>query len=55
MEAYDNVCDGNGVEGGSHQWFTADSQDDEIQLSAEGRANLERMLTNLNAGSHHLG
>lgn len=32
----------------SGHWFTADTSTDEIYLSAEGRANLERMLGNLN-------
>jgi len=50
MVSHDNG--GDDVDGGSHQWFTADSRDGEVQLSAEGRANLERMLANLNDGSH---
>lgn len=32
----------------SGHWFTTDTSTDEILLSAEGRANLERMLGNLN-------
>ncbi|KAI1730431.1 regulator of volume decrease after cellular swelling domain-containing protein [Ditylenchus destructor] len=32
----------------SGHWFTSDNLGDEIHLSAEGRANLERMLGNLN-------
>lgn len=35
----------------SGHWFTADTSTDEIYLSAEGRANLERMLGNLNEGN----
>lgn len=31
----------------SAQWFTAETPDDEIQLSEQGRANLARMLGNL--------
>ena len=29
------------------QWYTAETPDDEIQLSEQGRANLERILGNL--------
>ncbi|KAL3085807.1 hypothetical protein niasHT_034215 [Heterodera trifolii] len=31
-----------------HEWFTLDSRSDEVRLSAEGRANLERIVGSLN-------
>lgn len=32
------------------EWYTTETPDDEVRLSEEGRANLERIVGNLNLG-----
>lgn len=45
---------GFGLEpGGNHIWYTAETLDDEIQLSEQGRANLERILGNLDTAKQN--
>lgn len=43
----EEIIAGNGHES-SAQWYTAENLSDEVELSAEGRATLERLLGNLN-------